>query len=41
LIRNSEALIAAVLCGLERKNIHYLNLPFYETGKIKKNPLGK
>lgn len=37
LIRKGEAISAARFCGLKDKNIHFLNLPFYETGKIKKN----
>eukprot|EP01088_Endostelium_zonatum_P010119 TRINITY_DN2346_c0_g1_i1.p1 TRINITY_DN2346_c0_g1~~TRINITY_DN2346_c0_g1_i1.p1 ORF type:complete len:381 (+),score=95.08 TRINITY_DN2346_c0_g1_i1:865-2007(+) len=40
LIRNSEAWIAARCCGVKVENIHFLDLPFYETGKVKKNPLG-
>ncbi len=37
LIRQGEARGAARFCGLKDENIHFLNLPFYETGRIKKN----
>lgn len=37
LIRKGEALSAARFCGLKDSHIHFMNLPFYETGKIKKN----
>eukprot|EP01129_Flabellula_baltica_P007854 TRINITY_DN3077_c0_g1_i1.p1 TRINITY_DN3077_c0_g1~~TRINITY_DN3077_c0_g1_i1.p1 ORF type:complete len:705 (-),score=152.33 TRINITY_DN3077_c0_g1_i1:28-2106(-) len=40
LIRNSEARNAARYCGVVPENIHFLNLPFYETGTIQKQPLG-
>jgi glucosamine-6-phosphate deaminase len=38
LIRKGEALAACRYCGIEEENAHFLNLPFYETGKVKKNP---
>lgn len=41
LIRKTEARSAALACGLLRENIHFLNLPFYQTGKVQKNPLGE
>ncbi|MEE9373825.1 MAG: glucosamine-6-phosphate deaminase [Saprospiraceae bacterium] len=37
LIRKGEARTAAKFCGLQDSNIHFLNLPFYETGSVKKN----
>ena len=40
LIRRNEARIACNYAGIKRENIHFLNLPFYETGKIEKNPIG-
>lgn len=40
LIRKSEALSALRYIGLEDKHIHFLNMPFYETGKVDKQPLG-
>lgn len=39
LIRRSESLAATRYLGLEDKNVHFLDLPFYETGKVKKNKL--
>lgn len=41
LIRRGEAKAACRSIGLDEKHIHFLDLPFYETGTIKKNPLGK
>ncbi len=38
LIRQGEALAACRYCGVQEKNAYFLNLPFYETGKVKKNP---
>lgn len=40
LIRRMESKGATRYIGLADENVHFLNLPFYETGKIKKNPLG-
>lgn len=39
LIRKSESLIATRYLGLKDKNVHFLNLPFYETGTVKKENL--
>uniref|UniRef100_A0A6B2KZ03 Glucosamine/galactosamine-6-phosphate isomerase domain-containing protein n=1 Tax=Arcella intermedia TaxID=1963864 RepID=A0A6B2KZ03_9EUKA len=39
LIRETEARAAARYCGVHDKDIHFLNLPFYETGTEKKNEL--
>lgn len=39
LIRKSEAKAAARYIGLSDENIHFLDLPFYESGRIKKNPV--
>src|SRR5690606_30419329 len=38
LIRKGEALAACRYCGVDEKNAHFLNLPFYETGTVKKKP---
>ena len=38
-IRKSEALAGARYAGLEDENIHFMALPFYETGKRLKNPV--
>jgi glucosamine-6-phosphate deaminase len=40
-IRKSEAFAAVRFLNLNENNIHFLNLPFYETGKIKKNPVSE
>ncbi len=41
-IRRSEARAAVRTFGLDRDScLHFLNLPFYETGVVKKNPLSK
>ena len=37
-IRRSEARGACRSFGLDMKNVHFLNLPFYESGKEAKNP---
>ena len=41
LIRRSESLAAIRYLGLNDTNIHFLDLPFYETGAIKKNNLSQ
>lgn len=41
LIRRGEARIASLYSGLKFDHIHFLNLPFYETGKIQKNPISE
>ncbi len=38
LIRKGEALAACRYCGVKEENAHFQNLPFYETGTVKKNP---
>ena len=38
LIRKSEALATCRYVGISEENIHFQNLPFYETGKITKDP---
>lgn len=38
LIRKGEALAACRYCGVDEKNAHFQNLPFYETGTVKKKP---
>jgi glucosamine-6-phosphate deaminase len=40
LIRRCEALLACKYLGVHSQNVHFLNLPFYETGTIKKKPIG-
>ncbi len=36
LIRKTEAITAAKYCNVKEDNIHFLNLPFYDTGKVQK-----
>ncbi len=38
LIRKGEALAACRYCGVQEANAHFQNLPFYETGTVKKKP---
>ncbi|MBO6571512.1 MAG: glucosamine-6-phosphate deaminase [Balneola sp.] len=40
MIRRGEAKATARYVGLPDENIHFLDLPFYETGKVRKNPIG-
>lgn len=40
MIRRVEALNASNFIGVDSDNIKFLNLPFYNTGKVEKNPLG-
>ncbi|CAG0971936.1 putative glucosamine-6-phosphate deaminase 2 [Phycisphaerales bacterium] len=41
LIRRTEARAAAKYSGVREENIHFLDLPFYETGRVKKKPIGE
>jgi glucosamine-6-phosphate deaminase len=38
LIRAGEAMAACRFCGVKDGNVHFLNLPFYETGAVEKAP---
>jgi glucosamine-6-phosphate deaminase len=40
-IRRGEALAACRYVGVPGARVHFLNLPFYETGSEKKSPLGE
>ena len=40
IIRESEAVAGIEVMGLSRDNARFLNLPFYQTGKVKKDPIG-
>ena len=40
-IRKSEATAATRYIGIPDSNTHFMNLPFYETGRIKKKPASK
>jgi len=41
LIRRCEAKATCRYVGIKDENIHYQNLPFYETGTIEKKPMGE
>ncbi len=41
LIRRGEAKSACRYCGIKDENIHFMDMPFYETGKVRKKPLGE
>ena len=41
LIRRRESLAATRFVGVPDENIHFLDLPFYETGTVRKNPVGE
>lgn len=40
-IRRSESLAATRYFGIPDNQVHFMNLPFYETGLIAKNPVGQ
>ena len=41
LIRRCEAKATCRYVGIKNENIHFQNLPFYETGTIEKNPMSE
>ncbi len=41
IIRKGEAKAACRYVGIPDNNIHFMNLPFYETGVVKKKPIGE
>lgn len=41
LIRRCEAKATCKYVGLTDEQVHFMNLPFYETGTIEKNPMGE
>ncbi|KUG06979.1 glucosamine-6-phosphate deaminase [Solirubrum puertoriconensis] len=41
LIRRGEAKSACRLAGIPDENAHFMDLPFYETGRVRKKPLGE
>lgn len=41
LIRRAEARMACTYNGIPKKNVHFLDLPFYETGRIEKHPISE
>ena len=40
-IRYSEAIAGIEVIGLDRSNARFIDLPFYQTGRIKKKPVGE
>ena len=40
LIRKGEAKAAGIYCGVPEERLHFLDMPFYETGRVRKKPLG-
>jgi glucosamine-6-phosphate deaminase len=40
IIRESEAVSGIEVMGLTKDNARFLNLPFYQTGKVRKDPIG-
>ncbi len=40
IIRESEAVSGIEVMGLAREHARFLNLPFYQTGKVRKDPIG-
>jgi len=40
-IRREEARSACRFVGLKPENVHFLDLPFYETGQVKKGPISE
>ncbi len=41
IIRESEAVAGIRTLGLDERAARFLNLPFYHTGKVKKDPIGR
>ncbi|MCF6352175.1 MAG: glucosamine-6-phosphate deaminase [Cyclobacteriaceae bacterium] len=41
LIRRNEAKAASRFCNIKAENVHFMDLPFYETGTVKKKPLSE
>ncbi|MCC9658654.1 glucosamine-6-phosphate deaminase [Rhodopirellula sp. JC737] len=39
LIRRGEAEEGAIVCGVPAERLHFLDLPFYETGVVRKKPI--
>jgi glucosamine-6-phosphate deaminase len=39
-IREAEAVSGIEVMGLSKQNARFLNLPFYQTGKVRKDPIG-
>ena len=40
LIRRCEAVAGALKVGCKQEHLHFLSMPFYETGMVAKKPIG-
>lgn len=40
-IRRTEARAATRYCGVKEEHMHFMDMPFYETGRVRKKPLGE
>jgi glucosamine-6-phosphate deaminase len=40
MVRRGEARSAGRACGVPNERLHFMDMPFYETGRVKKKPLG-
>ncbi|WP_391542600.1 glucosamine-6-phosphate deaminase [Posidoniimonas polymericola] len=40
-IRRTEARAAVRCCGVSDETLHFMDMPFYETGRVRKKPLGE
>jgi len=41
MIRRVEARAATRSCGIPAERLHFMDMPFYETGRVRKKPLGE
>jgi len=41
LVRRGESRAAGRCCGLAAERLHFMDMPFYETGRVKKKPLSE
>jgi glucosamine-6-phosphate deaminase len=41
MVRRGEARAAGRCCGIPQANLHFMDMPFYETGRVKKKPLSE
>lgn len=41
IIRRGEARAATRSCGVPSEQLHFMDMPFYETGRVRKKPLGE
>ncbi len=41
MIRRGEAKAGAAVCGVPSERLHFMDMPFYETGRVRKKPLSE